>query len=78
MYITAFQGELAHVDQELVTKQELLQRKVSGDSVMLNITSLIPSPSHVFQRFAWNVEKHGKAWVRGYPITNGYCNVYDM
>lgn len=31
--VAAFQGEIAHVDQELATKQEL-QRKVSGDSVM--------------------------------------------
>ena len=33
MIITAFQGEMAHVDQELTTKQEL-QRRVSGDFVM--------------------------------------------
>ena len=71
MVIAAFQGELAHVDQELVTKQEL-QRKVSGDPVMLNITSLMRRSSHVFQRFVWNIEKHGKAWVQCYPISNGY------
>ena len=33
MVIVAFQGEVAHVDQELHSKQEL-QRRVSGDRVM--------------------------------------------
>ncbi len=34
--------------------------------ITVHTCSLIPRPSHVFQHFACNVEKHGKAWVRGY------------
>ena len=35
--IAAFQGEVAHVDQELFSKQEL-QRRVSGDCIIYQIT----------------------------------------
>ena len=42
-------------------------------SLLLTIDSLVSGPSHVFLCYAWIVvEKHGKAWVRGYWQSHAY------